>query len=93
MPFNSQLFSKLSHQMEGLLKKLPRVDKFGVSCLLEFLVDVIKTHNVHPLPDIQFSNLISLYNLNSLAAKLGSTIKGGWTFQHFHCDVLEYLGP
>jgi hypothetical protein len=60
-PFSSQLFSKLSHHIEGLLKKLPRADKLDVSCLLEFLVDVIKIRNVCPMPDTVFQTHIHLF--------------------------------
>jgi len=45
-PLNSHLLSKLSHQIESLLKKLPTFDKLDVSCMIEFLMDVIKIHNV-----------------------------------------------
>jgi len=45
-PLNSHLLSKLSHQIQSLLKQLPTFDKLDVSCMIEFLMDVIKIHNV-----------------------------------------------
>jgi len=43
-PLKSHLLSKLSHQIESLLKKIPTFDKLDVSCMIEFLKDVIKIH-------------------------------------------------
>jgi hypothetical protein len=92
-PLNSQLFSTLSHQIESLLKKLPTFDKLDFSYLLAFLVDVIQIRNVCPMPHKQFSKLILLYSSDPLPVKFVPIIKGGWTFQHFHCEVLEYFVP
>jgi hypothetical protein len=57
-PFTSLLFSKFSHPVEGLLKRLRRVDSLDVNQLLVFVfTDVIRIRNVCPLPDMQLFEL------------------------------------
>ena len=45
------------------------------------------------MPHKQFSKLIFPYSSDTVAVKLVPTIKGGWTFQHFYCEALEYFMP
>jgi hypothetical protein len=61
VPFNTQLFSKLGHPVEVLLRRLPRVNGLDVKQLPALLTDVITLRNVSLLSDTQLLVVIVPY--------------------------------
>ena len=73
--FNSSIFSKLPHPIEGLLKRLPRINGLQVDQLLVFLTEVIRIRDLSMLTDVQLLELIFPYCLDALAGKVMAALQ------------------
>lgn len=91
--FNSSIFSKLPHPIEGLLKRLPRINGLQVDQLLVFLTEVIRIRDLSMLTDVQLLELIFPYCLDALAGKVMAALQGTWEFERLHREILECFIP
>jgi hypothetical protein len=92
-PFNSGIFSKLPHPVEGPLRGLPRVSGLEVEQLLVFLTEVIPIRDLSMLTDSQVLELMFPHCQDALASKVVAALLEGWTFERLHREVLEFFIP
>ena len=90
---SSSIFSKLPHPIEGLLKRLPRINGLQVDQLLVFLTEVIRIRDLSMLTDSQLLELIFPHCLDALAGKVMAALQGAWEFERLHREILECFIP
>lgn len=86
-------YSSIRNPVQDLVKGLSNTDGLNVSQLLEFLKIVLKIKKSGLLNDVNLFILLLPYTTGPLLDKVQSAIKGNFSFEVFHQDILNSLIP
>jgi hypothetical protein len=93
VPFNSPRFSRVSHPVDFLLKRLSRIDGLDVKQLLTLLADVMRIRSIFQVTDRQLLEFLFPFFEDALGTRVYLAINNGWSFVQFHRDCLDYFLP
>ncbi|XP_063227204.1 uncharacterized protein LOC134533635 [Bacillus rossius redtenbacheri] len=89
----SNVFGKLTHPLEKMLKDFPATDGLHIPKFLHFLQLIVKLRQSNSLHEAQLLEIIYPFTLGPLAERTNLAISQNLTFDKYHEDILSFFIP
>ncbi|XP_063244621.1 uncharacterized protein LOC134545117 [Bacillus rossius redtenbacheri] len=87
----SNVFGKLTHPLEKMLKDFPATDGLHIPKFLHFLQLIVKLRQSNSLHEAQLLEIIYPFTLGPLAEQTNLAISQNLTFDKYHEDILSFF--